>query len=313
MLDAAFPEEVHLGPPGRARDAHPNAVERWPLGHVPKIGEDGRRDASANDGDDAALDLELGDRHGAPCSDVERTERCRREESGKEDRGVQGSSFSGRARGSGFTLATSSVSTRAFFDDAAKAAVSAAIKRVESQTSAEVVVAVRRQAGVSYLDADLGFGALVALASLALLLFVDKEFATTWIPADVAISFVVGALLCRHTWFIRRLLTPGSRRREETRRAAATAFQELGIGRTSGKNGILVLVALFEHEIAVVSDVGVDPKVIGASVRALESSVERAIPSFDAFIAALESLGPALAPVMPRRADDVNELPDEVA
>jgi putative membrane protein len=205
------------------------------------------------------------------------------------------------------------VSTRAFFDDAAKAAVSAAIKRVESQTSAEVVVAVRRQAGVSYLGADLGFGALVALASLAVLLFVDMEFATTWIPVDVAMSFAVGTLVCRYTTFLRRLLTPASRRRDEARRAACAAFHDLGIGRTSGRNGILVLVALFEHEVAVVADVGVEPALIRTPVTALERSVRRVVPDFDAFIAALDSLGPALAEAMPRRDDDVNELPDEVA
>ncbi|MDF2697415.1 MAG: hypothetical protein K0S65_5798, partial [Labilithrix sp.] len=197
-------------------------------------------------------------------------------------------------------------------DDAAKAAVSAAIKRVESQTSAEVVVAVRRQAGISYRDADLGFGALAALVSLTLLLFVEKEFATTWIPVDVAVAFAFGAAICRYTMFLRRAFTPAARRREETRRAASTAFHELGIGRTSGRNGILVLVALFEHEIAVVPDVGIDPATISASIAALQSSVKRTVPDFNAFIAALGSLGPALAPSMPRQADDVNELPDEV-
>lgn len=207
----------------------------------------------------------------------------------------------------------SSVSTRAFFDDAAKASVTAAIKRVESQTSAEVVVAVRRQAGVSYREADLGFGALAALVSLALLLFVDREFATTWIPVDVALAFAAGALVCRYTMSLRRLLVPAARRREETRRAASAAFHDLGIGRTSGRNGILVLVGLFEHQVAVVADVGVDRAAIAGSVAALEGSVGRVVPDFDAFLAALDSLGPALAPGMPRQDDDVNELPDEVA
>lgn len=204
------------------------------------------------------------------------------------------------------------MSTRAFFEDAAKAAVSAAIKRVESQTAAEVVVAVRRQAGISYLATDLAFGAVVALATLALLLFVDREFATTFIPVDVAVAFIAGVFLCRNVMFLRRALTPASRRREETRRAACTAFHDLGIGRTTGRNGILVVVALFEHDVVVVPDVGIDPALIRASVDALEGSVKRPVPSFDAFIAALESLGPALAPSMPRRDDDVNELPDEV-
>ncbi len=205
------------------------------------------------------------------------------------------------------------MSTRHFFEDTAKAAVTAAIKRVEAQTSAEVVVAVRRQAGVSYWGADLAFGALVAFASLVALLFVDKEFATTWIPADVAVSFVVGLLVCRYTATIRRLLTLPSRRHDEARRAAALAFHELGIGRTSGRNGILVLVAAFEHKVAVVADTGVDPAILRESIAALEASVDRAVPSFDAFVAALDALGPALAKTMPRQADDVNELPDEVA
>jgi putative membrane protein len=112
--------------------------------------------------------------------------------------------------------------------------------------------------------------------------------------------------------FLRRLVTPSSRRKEETRRAAGLAFHDLGIGRTSGRNGILVLVALFEHEVAVIPDVGVDPALIQAAASDLERSVHRPVPDFDAFLSALESLGPALAKAMPRRDDDVNELPDDV-
>ncbi|MBX3233994.1 MAG: hypothetical protein KIT84_34470 [Labilithrix sp.] len=204
------------------------------------------------------------------------------------------------------------MSTRAFFDAAAKTAVRKAIERVESQTSAELVVTVRRQAGVTYREADLGFGALVALASLAFVLFADKEFALTWIPIDIAVSFAAGALLCRYTLVLRRLLTPSARRQEEVQRAAAAAFHELGVGRTSGRNGVLVLVGLFEHKVAVVPDVSVDPLLIAPSVEAIQKAVDRPVPDFDAFVAGLESLGPVLAKGMPRQADDVNELPDEM-
>lgn len=216
------------------------------------------------------------------------------------------------ASASRFTLAWPPVSTHAFFDDAAKAAVTAAIKRVESQTSAEIVVAVRRQAGVSYRAADVTFGAIVAFASLVLLLFVDKEFATTWIPVDVAITFAVGFFVCRSTMFLRRLLTPRSRLREETRRAAGAAFHDLGIGRTSARSGILVLVALFEHEVIVVPDVGIDPAIIRGAADGVERALKRPVPDFDAFVAALDAFGPALAASMPRRDDDVNELSDDV-
>jgi putative membrane protein len=204
------------------------------------------------------------------------------------------------------------VSTRAFFDEAAKTAVRAAIERVESQTCAEIVVTVRREAGTSYRETDFGFGALVALVSLAFVLFVDKEFAIAWIPFDVAVAFAAGALLCRYTLTLRRWLTPGQRRSIEARRAAAEAFQDMGIGRTTGRTGVLVLVALFERRVAVIPDVGVDPVLLRTPIEALQGAVERMNPDFSAFVTALEALGPALASTLPRSADDVNELPDDL-
>jgi putative membrane protein len=204
------------------------------------------------------------------------------------------------------------VSTRAFFDPAAKASVRKAIERVEGQTSAELVVAVRRQAGISYRETDYGFGAVVALASLAIILFVDREFATLLIPVDVALSFALGAIVCRYVDTLRRVLTPGSRRQTETHRAACAAFHEMGVGRTSGRNGILVLVGLFEHKAAVVADVGVDPHLIKPAIEAIQAAVGRVSPDFTAFVAGLDKLGPILASTMPRQADDVNELPDEM-
>ena len=204
------------------------------------------------------------------------------------------------------------MSTRAFFDDAAKVAVRQAIQKVESQTSAELVVTVRSQAGSSYQDADFGFGAIVALISLALILFVDKEFALTWIPVDIAVAFAAGALLCRNVHTLRRLLSPSSRREDETHRAACAAFQELGVGRCSGRNGILVLVGLFEHKVAIVGDTAVDPFLIAPAAERIKAAVDRPIPDFKAFVEALESLGPILGAAMPRQADDVNELPDDL-
>ena len=204
------------------------------------------------------------------------------------------------------------MSTQAFFDDAAKTAVRQAIQKVESQTSAELVVTVRKQAGTSYQDADFGFGGLIAIVSLALILFVDREFGITWIPVDVAVSFALGAIVCRNVHTLRRLLTPASRREDETHRAACVAFQELGIGRCTGRNGILVLVGLFEHKVAIVADTAVDPFLIAPICEQLKAAVDRPVPDFTAFVTALEALGPILGAAMPRQEGDVNELPDDM-
>ena len=47
------------------------------------------------------------------------------------------------------------------------------------------------------------------------------------------------------------------------RTAARAAFVDQGISRTRGRTGILVFVSLFEREVEVVADVGVDPVLLG--------------------------------------------------
>lgn len=206
------------------------------------------------------------------------------------------------------------MSTRAFFHDAeaAKAAVLEAIQKVESQTSAELVVTVRRQAGPSYQDADSGFGALIAMVSLAVILFVDKEFALTWIPIDVAVAFAAGlssAGTCRPSGASSRPRRAGRTRpiarhaRRSRSSASAGAPDETGSSSWSASS---------ERKAAVVADTGVDPFLIAPVVERIQGAVDRAVPDLPAFVEALESLGPVLAPAMPRQADDVNELPDEM-
>jgi putative membrane protein len=204
------------------------------------------------------------------------------------------------------------VSSAAFFDDAAKRAVRTAIERIEKQTCAEVVVTVRREAGRSYRDVELACGAVAAFVVLLLLLFLPKEFSTTWMPLDVALAFGLGVFVCRQARWLKRLLISRTRRHGETRRAAFEAFHELGIGRTSGRHGILVCVGVFERQVVIVPDVNVEPALLRDATAKLEAAVERANPSVEHFVAALELIGPALAKTLPCRDDDVNELSDEV-
>lgn len=207
------------------------------------------------------------------------------------------------------------VSARDLLQDETKQAVRRAIERVEAQTSAELVVAVRRVAG-RYRDADLAWGALASLAALAYLLFADKEFATRFIPLDAAVVFVAAAVLSSQVPPLRRFLVSRARRHDEARRAACTAFHDLGVTGTSGRSGILVLVCLFERRAEVLFDRGIDTSALGsplaAAVDRIRAAVDRVSPDAGELVAALEALGPVLAPSMPRAHDDVNELPDDV-
>jgi putative membrane protein len=109
-------------------------------------------------------------------------------------------------------------------------------------------------------------------------------------------------------------LTRSSTLERNVQTAARGAFYDLGIARTSGRNGILVFVSVFERECVVLPDIGVDPTVFGSAYQNVVDGLRQAIRRrrVPAFRQALESLGPLLGAQMPRAADDVNELPDEV-
>lgn len=207
------------------------------------------------------------------------------------------------------------MSTRELFNDRAKQRVHAAVVRVEAQTSAEVVVAVRRKAG-HYRDVDFAVGAVSAFATLAVLIYSDREYETLLIPLDVAFAFVLGALVSAFTPWLHGILVTTGRLRASARSAAYEAFAAMRVGRTIGRTGILVLAAVEERQVAVIWDVGIESTQLGPSfeqaIRSLEGSIARRSPKLDDFVAAIEALGPVLSERLPRAADDANELSDDV-
>ncbi|HNS98607.1 MAG TPA: hypothetical protein PKL73_16760 [Polyangiaceae bacterium] len=201
---------------------------------------------------------------------------------------------------------------RQFFQPEARTKVRDAIVAIEAQTSAEVVVAVRRQS-CPYRHIDVGLGSLASFISLLLLLFLPWDFAVSWMPVEVLIAFGVGFALSTVYWAPKRWLVGSSKLHETSWRAACTAFHENGISRTSGRNGLLVFVSMLERRVHVVTDIGIDPDGLGAawqeSLAAMQQAVDRT--DFESFLQALLSIGPVLGAAMPHAEDDVNELPDE--
>jgi putative membrane protein len=135
-------------------------------------------------------------------------------------------------------------------------------------------------------------------------------------PLDVAIAFAFGFAFSAFFPLVRRFFTSRALMEENVRTAARAAFVDLGISKTRNRNGILVFVSALEMRVEVVPDIGVDtPKISAAWTDALHGFANsmKFRPRLDLFLTALRSLGPVLAGPMPRKADDVNELPDEVA
>ncbi|WP_394834013.1 hypothetical protein LVJ94_46665 [Pendulispora rubella] len=200
-----------------------------------------------------------------------------------------------------------------FFSDDAKARTSAAVKAVEAWTSAEIVVAARRASG-HYRAADYHAGFAIMGVLVAYMLVSPTVFTFGTIALEGVCAFALGALLSAKVSAVRRWLVRKNTLADNVLRAGRAAFYELGISNTSGRNGILVFVSAFERTCVIVPDIGIQADQLGAEYRLACDRLQRATyqMDFNAFLIALEQLGPILGTAMPRREDDVNELPDEV-
>lgn len=200
-----------------------------------------------------------------------------------------------------------------FFRDEAKQSAARSVKAVEAQTSAEVVLAVRKRAG-DYRPAAYHAGFLVGGLVVLYLLVAPELFSIGDMALDGAIGFGLGFALALNFSVVLRLFVREKVQAQNVADAARVAFYDLGISRTSGRNGLLVFVSTFEQRALVLPDVGINPSSLGPKFEEARVALSAAVKRRDlaAFHAALESLGPILGASMPRSEDDVNELSDEV-
>lgn len=201
-----------------------------------------------------------------------------------------------------------------FFEGEAKKRVRRAVKAIEAETAAEIVVAVRARSW-RYRHTHFLFGFIVALVVLAGLLFSPWSFDIDFWPLEITVAFVAGVAFCMLVPPLERLLTAKSVMRAQVSRAAKAAFVDLGVTRTTGRSGLLVYVSLGERAAELVPDVGLSSACAAKTFAAAEAAIDRAVrrADFEAFVAGLNMLTKPLAEALPRRDDDENELADEVA
>jgi len=201
-----------------------------------------------------------------------------------------------------------------FLNDESKAALSEAVSAVEAASSAELVIAVRPRTG-SYLHADLGFGILMGLAALAVLLFSPWIFAPVWVLADPVLIGALAGLVGSRSARLRRVFTPWRERRERVEAAARSTFVERRVHGTTGRTGILFYVSVLEREAAFVADVGVEALASTEAWRRALGEIEQAVRDKEdgvAVAARIHALAPLLGPALARGENDVDELPNEV-
>ena len=213
-----------------------------------------------------------------------------------------------------------------------RASVSVAVAAAELGTAGEIVTIVAPESD-AYHDVALHWAVLAMLLVLALLSawprLVDPLYALVADPWTMAMppSAQLGAALVLVTlafllvrvalaWRPLRLaLTPRTTKARRVRRRAITLFRASAERRTSGRTGVLLYLSLAEHRAEIVADAAIHskvaPEVWGDAMIALVAAVREGRPG-DGMAEAVTRIGVVLAEHFPRRADDINELPDRV-
>ncbi len=198
------------------------------------------------------------------------------------------------------------------FGSDSRGALAEAVRAIESRSRAEVVVAIRPGC-VDERRAFLVGAASCAVVS-AFVLFSPWEFSLLAIWSAPLLSGALAAQAAVRFEALNRLVASRARQREAVLQAARATFVERGVGLTRERTGILVFLSQRERRGHVVADKGVTDMVPTDVWTAAIARVESALRGDGeaSVLAALGAMGEVLARELPRRADDVNELPERV-
>lgn len=157
----------------------------------------------------------------------------------------------------------------------------------------------------------------VLVGGLAALTVTDLFFADSlwhFVPIWAVLSCGVGWLASRLPILKRLFVTPG-RLEIEVQLRALRAFYEKGLYKTRDASGVLFFISLFERKVWVLADQGIHTKINQEELQGYALGVARAIKEGRASVELCEEIvrvGKVLAEHFPIKADDVNELSNEV-
>ena len=210
--------------------------------------------------------------------------------------------------------------------------VTKAVRAAEAGTSGEIVTIIA-DASDHYLDTALWWAVVAALISLALLAacpatatWIVESLSGGWVTEIGAVeyfelalaAFVITFGIIRLILQIPRLRIALTFPRVKSKRVRNRAIDLFKVGaesRTAGRTGILIYLSLAEHRAEIVADEAVHKQVSndmwGAAMADLIGHV-REERITDGMVAAVNDVGKILTQYLPRKDDDINELPDRL-
>jgi len=201
-----------------------------------------------------------------------------------------------------------------FFTEAERQQITATIAGVEKKTSGEVVTMVVA-ASDTYPEATLLAG--LTIGGLAALLITDLFLGNN-------LGYFVPLLLCGTTGVsslakifppLLRLFIPASRLETRVAERALRAFYEKKLHTTRDNTGVLFFISLLERKVWILADSGIYQKISQDALMAHANDIAAGIKqgqACNALCQEIEVVGVILARHFPIKADDTNELSNEV-
>ena len=189
-----------------------------------------------------------------------------------------------------------------FFDDAARARVSEAVRRAEAGSRGQIVPAVVEKSD-PYPEARFRGALLGAALATAAVLLLDLPLTLAELPLVQAAAGLLGGLVAM--WDpLERWLVGAKAMDQAVRSRALRAFHEHGLQRTAEGTGVLVFASLFERRAVVLGDHGIHERMgdagWGEVVQALLAGLRRGDPG-QGFEEAVARCGARLAEHFPRQ------------
>jgi putative membrane protein len=192
--------------------------------------------------------------------------------------------------------------------------IEARIAEAEKLTSGEIVVMVVPSSYHYPLASMIGSSLLAVLLGIAVSLVAGKE--SMWFFLEIfGLSFMVLHELIKRLNPFKRLFVKASDMKEEVEEAAINSFYHRNINLTVDHTGILIYISLFERNVRVIADQGINEKVDREVWQEIVSSIIGGIKSKGqaaAIAAAVDRCAEILAAHFPLKAGDRNELSNEV-
>jgi len=205
-------------------------------------------------------------------------------------------------------------SAEKFLAAAERLQIEARIAEAEKRTSGEIVVMVVPSSYHYPLASMIGSTLLAMLIGIAVVLFTGSD--SRWLFLEVfACSFILLHEVFKRIPLLKRLFVTAADMKEEVEEAAINSFYHKDINQTTDHTGILIYISLFEHNVRVVADRGINAKVekelwqeiVGIIVRGIKSKGQAA-----AICTAVDRCAEILAAHFPLKTGDRNELGNEV-